>query len=116
MLLIALMYRPTVHAYNCQQFLPNRPGAYCSAASHLPGADPRGPSVLLMAVHALDEREDALRGGRGALHAEDHARRLGPRRYLGVVVAPPGQEGLGQGQEQGERAGSHGIRHHLLMQ
>ena len=43
----------------------------------------------------LDEREDALGGGRARRQGEDDARRLGPRRELGVVRTPPRQQRLG---------------------
>ena len=50
---------------------------------------------LLDAEHGLDEREDALGGGRARRQGEDDARRLGPRRELGVVRTPPRQQRLG---------------------
>ena len=39
--------------------------------------------------------EDALGGGRARRQGEDDARRLGPRRELGVVRTPPRQQRLG---------------------
>ena len=50
---------------------------------------------LLDAEHGLDEREDALGGGRARRQGEDDAPRLGPRRELGVVRTPPRQQRLG---------------------
>ena len=45
-------------------------------------------AALLRAIEVLNQGEDALGGGRGALQREDDASREGPRRDGGRVRAP----------------------------